>query len=244
MAGKDHFSDAEVSEILLRAAEIQENPGVVSGFSKDDLVKMAAEMGLSRDAVEAAINRQRSVARENPGRSFFGVPVGYEVEYTLPGEIPVERYDMVSRILGIGHHRNGVRQIGNILTGAYHRRMNYGIFTLTPQEGETNIKFRYVPLLPYFLTLHWILIGTLIVGSLLIANGGVSPIEGILGMVAALGVGWAAFAKLAQAGVAKTRELAKEMAQKLQEETVTLRDRLTEQPVTSQELGDNETQRT
>lgn len=244
MAGKDNFSESEVSEILLRAAEFQDTPSHANGFSRDDLVKMAAEMGLSREAVEAAIYRQRSDARVNPGRVFFGVPIGYEVEYTLPGEVPIERYDMISQILGTRHSKNGIRQIGTTLTGAYHKGLNYGTFTLTPQNGETTVKFRYVPLLPYFLTLHWILIGTLIVGILLMANGGLSPIEGILGMVTSLAIGWTAFASLARSGAKKTRQLAEEIAQRLQRETVTLRDRISEPKITTQDQGENETQRT
>lgn len=247
MAEKRVFSEAEISEIFMRAAKMQEEAPTedavyAPGFTRDELLRMATELGLDHEFIEAAIRQQGNSVVEKKGRTILGVPFGTEVEHIIEGEVPTDRYDLLAEVVGGSPTMRGpgVRQLGKSLTGPFHAGVASGTFTITPRDGRTRVRFRHSPLIAYFMTMHWIALLCLVAFPVSIGEGSIPVIPGLIAMFTCLALGWLAFGALARNGVEKTRARAAEVAERLQDEVDALRENLAKPTVSA--TGQAETQ--
>jgi len=233
MAERRVFSEKEVSEILLRAAKLQEQAPVeqatyAPGFTKDELLRVAAELGLSTEYLERAIRESDASVTETEGKVVLGVPFGTEIEHIIEGEVPVDRYDIIADAIGKmdAQAMLGVRQLGKTLTGPYKEGLNHATFTITPRDGRTRLRFRYSPFIAYFVTMHWMGLVSLVLFPILMGSGVLNVGQGLAGMLLGLAGGWAAWGAVARMGLDKMRRKADEVAAKLQDEVDALRTNL------------------
>jgi len=234
MSERRVFTESEISEILIRAAKLQEeapaeNATYAPGFTRDELLRMATELGLDHEFIEQAIRQQgASSVTETRGRTFLGVPFGTEVEHILDGEVPTDRYDLLAETIGgrALSRGQGIRQLGRSLTGPYVAGAAAGTFTVTPRDGRTRVRFRFSPYVAYFCTMHWIGLICLMLFPILIGNGKLPVAQGVISMLVGLGLGWMAFGALARDGLNTMKKKAADVADKLQEEVDALRENL------------------
>ena len=86
-----HFGDDEVTRILQKAAELQEqsvertsaNPG---GLTLDELREVAIEAGIDPRFVDQAAT-QEAAPLHMQGEAWAGAPYNWEVQASVPGEI-------------------------------------------------------------------------------------------------------------------------------------------------------------
>src|SRR5579859_3641216 len=85
------FSEKEVSEIMQRAAELQEKEqaGYARGVTRDELVRIAEELGVSPEVLTRAIDEQTERKARRPWQFVR------EEERVVDGEIDPNDFDLI-----------------------------------------------------------------------------------------------------------------------------------------------------
>lgn len=173
------FSEQEVAQIIKRAAEITEEgaePTYVPGVTREELEKIAAEVGVSASALERAINEARErTHKRGPLR------LTEEFERVVDGELDPSQFDVVLegvKTFGRGEPTLVGRSLrADAWTGAGQAHID-----VTSRNGRTKLKVKSNAFFEALMTLYPSFIATAITVGTLSAKG-----MGLLG--AAIGAG-------------------------------------------------------
>ncbi|RYG25055.1 hypothetical protein EON82_08485 [bacterium] len=214
---KSVFSEKEASEVLQRAARLQEEGGGASsyapGISRDELVRIATEAGISPDNLEAAIR----AASQNPAKRSF-LNLVEEVERVVDAELEPDDFDVLLDVAKPARtRRSPARQVGRTFTMQTNYRGSLYNVEVTSRNGRTRIRVSSMPLLAYLLSLHPALMISIIGTANMAAHGGgaAAALFGTLTML----VGALGFVGLARRGSNNTAELADKLEQRVREAT-------------------------
>ncbi len=224
MSGQQFFSEKEVGEIVKRAAELQERTGTdatryVPGVSREELARVAREMGIDSSYLDRAIQERL----EGPGDGtphVLGVAFAKEFEKVIPGELPLEDFDVVMEEIGPRRRSHFASQVGRMLTSQVTSGIGIGRLQVSSRDGRTRLRVRSFPLFAALITLYPAFIATIITCSNLAEHMPKSPGWWYLAIVAgAFVVGWSAFMALARRGHASIRDLTERIAARIAQTT-------------------------
>ncbi|MCC6404718.1 MAG: hypothetical protein IT207_11985 [Fimbriimonadaceae bacterium] len=197
------LSEAEVSEVLRAAAELQEASGkeYSAGVTLDELKRIAAEAGIAPEFLEQAIRspKPKTVAT-SPLR------LSEETEVVVDGEVAPENLDLLLTKMREKGKVDKFQQVGRSLTAEVTKSPMWARVELFSRGGRTRVKVKSSPFFPYFLGLHAPLIGACIAGPLVGSH--VNPITGILVAAATVATGLGLFQFFNRTSIRRSRELA------------------------------------
>lgn len=212
---REVFSEQQVSAILRRAVELSEKQneeGYTPGITKDELIRIAQEVGLSPEHLEQAIRE----AGSNPEfRKKFNLVE--EFEEVVDGEIPPENFDVLTPNLRTFGRGSGIRQIGRSLQGRVWTGGGTGSLTVTSRNGRTRIEGKSNPLGAVLLSLYPAFIGMVISAGVLGDNHLASYIPVAIAGFGAAGV--AGFFAMVRKGQEGMRKLVRDLRGVVEEET-------------------------
>jgi hypothetical protein len=139
--GGRRFTDKEVALVLRKASELHDRDGEGggSGLSLRDLEEIAAEVGISRDAVGRAVAHLDSrVGRRNP---LAGGPLTHRAIKALPGEL--DEAGMARLIRHVDSSSDGVGSVTEALGATRWTstdRFRTLQVSLTPERGQTTVQ--------------------------------------------------------------------------------------------------------
>jgi len=202
------YSEQEVAAILKRAVEITEEggPGYQPGVTRDELLKIAQEVGVPLAALEQALS-EAGAKRDVKGP----LQLTSEHERVVEGEIDPNQYDLI--IDGLKplqrRHSQAITQVGRKLTMQTWNGVGQSTIDITSREGRTRIHVRSSAIFQGLMTLYPAFIGSMV------AMGSLGE-RGMIGLGAAIAAGLTAigatmFGILTRKGHEKSRELADEL---------------------------------
>lgn len=117
------YSDKDVTRILRRAAELQEQAGSPArsgqGASREDLKRIGGEVGIDPAFIEAALAEglDAGVAADHQGQSrWLGAPPQYAIERVIPGQLTPESW---GTLVGMLNHHFKQSKAGKV-SGGFH----------------------------------------------------------------------------------------------------------------------------
>lgn len=241
MAKQPLYSESEITEIVRRAAELQEAgsaKGYVPGITGEELARMAAEVGIEPTYLEQALSEHQSGSDLAPKRRF-----GIEIERVFPVDIVPENFDLITdavRIMPLtaahGATSGGMTQVGRSLQGQVSGGWENPHFKITSRGGRTKLNVWTSNGTAIGLSCLWIvpLCITPVVGAL-----GNSLVGGLAAFGCAIG-SFLSYKWLVKKGNATTREVAKKLETAILEaaEASDLRQRLDEATEQTEETED------
>ncbi len=165
---KPVFSEREASEIILRASKLQEEEQIAytPGVTREELVRMAAELGVDPNVLERAITEQDQRREKRP------FSLIREEERVVEGEIDPGDFDLVLEQMKTRRsRRHPAVQIGKTLRAQAVSGGSLQNVEVTSRKGRTRISVKHFPFLPLFATLYPAFIGSLMAGGPLIGHG-------------------------------------------------------------------------
>jgi hypothetical protein len=218
------FSEQETSEVLQRAARLQESSSegaYTPGVTRDELERIAVEAGIDPKFIEKALV---DIDQNTPKKGWLNLSEEYE--RVVEGEVDPNDFDEILRDLkpaGRGGMR-GANQVGRTVSMQtfYDGAMCY--VEMTSRNGRTRVKVRSVPFMAYFMSLHpALLLGLAISISL---GKTVGALAGLFTFFAFMLTGIAGFAGLTKKGHRSAKKLVDVLEKRAEEETGRLRENL------------------
>jgi uncharacterized protein (DUF2267 family) len=181
---REIYSEAEVGKIMRRAVELQEtteNQQYTPGVTREELERIAGEMGISVFALEKAL---AEVQKQEPEkRSWFTLKT--EIEKVIDGELDPNDFDLVSAQLPQGNSQMQPAQVGRTLTARVQAGLGTAQVTVTSRGGRTKVKVDSFPVMPLVFGFQSAMFAS-IFGPLLISKGlfgaGVTVLAGLVGL--------------------------------------------------------------
>lgn len=204
------FSEQEVSAVVRRAIELQEQAGQESytpGVTSEELARVAKELGIEAKYLQQAVNEAGSTeSRKGP------LNLTEEFERVVDVEISPDDYDVLLKHLRpTGNRGNSFNQVGRTLTGQTWTGCSFAGFEITSKKGRTRIKMKSNPLFAWLVSIHPATIATI---GILGGFGGHGKIWlGLLIASTLLFVAWLAFQTLLKAGHKKARLVTDRLAE-------------------------------
>jgi hypothetical protein len=139
--GSRRFTDKEVAIVLRKASELEdrEGEGGGSGLSLEELEDIAAEVGISREAMSRAVAHLD--ARSKRLRPLSGGPLTHRAIQAVPGELDedararlIEYVNSTSDMIGATSDALGSTQWTSV------DRFRSTQVSITPGRGETNVQ--------------------------------------------------------------------------------------------------------
>lgn len=202
-----------MTAIIKRAVQIQEREPAStysSGITKDELERIAGEVGISREALEKAIRDQAGL----PATTKFKWV--QETSRVLDGEVAPENFDVITPYLGM-QGRAGVVQLGRSIQGSVTTGMTTSNVQISSRNGRTKVDVRSLPVLPVVFGGQLAFFGCMF-GSILGSSGQVNPVVGAGMVVAGIASGLFTLIKGTIWGHQKSAELAQKVTDALAEE--------------------------
>ncbi|MCB0826248.1 MAG: hypothetical protein KDC26_08665 [Armatimonadetes bacterium] len=169
MADDKIFSEKEASDILIRAAKLQEElpeegDEYIPGLTLSELKKMAKELGVDEKYVLRAIERPPaggfSIKEKKPEENFFGTPFSREYEAVIEGELPPEHFDVIIEDLQFSNtmkqrrHTMTPVQIGRSVHAQIWGGLTRGQFQMSSRNGRTRMKMKTNPFFSFFVSMY------------------------------------------------------------------------------------------
>ncbi|MEQ1823103.1 MAG: hypothetical protein ABL949_11375 [Fimbriimonadaceae bacterium] len=208
---KQIYSESEISKILQTAAKIQEQESASAyspGVTFEELQRIAAECGISEDALKLALTQPEQKSEE----SFMNLVETHE--RVFDGELDLDRLDEVVEALGPNVKLQFSQQLGRSMKARLTSGTVFGDLEISSRNGRTKLRFRQTPFVAYFAGLHGPLILSFVIGAGMMGKGYVWP--GLMTVIALLTVGGLIFRTLAQGGKKKARKLVDEVSVAIQ----------------------------
>lgn len=207
------FSEQEVTDIIRRAVEISErgsNPVYQPGVTRAELEHIAAEVGVSVEALHQAIT-EAGLRTDKRG----WLHLTEEFERVVEGELDPDRFDLV--VEDLKSFRNAgqpsMAQIGRRMTMSAWTGVGQAKVDVTSRNGRTTLKVKSNALLQALMTLHPGLIATMItVGAM--SEQGLGLVGGAIG-VGVMTLSTAAFAWLTKRGHRRAEEIADNLRERI-----------------------------
>jgi hypothetical protein len=169
----DHvFSEQEVGEIVQRAAKLQETSAerglsYTPGVTREQLERVAAEVGVEREFLDRAISERLSAA--GPGR---GLALRREEERIVAGELDPSNFDLIlTEVRARGRRRHPAAQIGRTLQAQVWTGAGLANLQVTSRNERTRIRLRRFPLFEILGTLYPTFMVSVVGGSALASAG-------------------------------------------------------------------------
>lgn len=160
------FSEQEASEILQKAAKMQEDqghgPSYTPGITVEELQRIAAEAGIDPAVLESAMKSDKE--RKPDTRLTF------EMERVLQGELDPSEFDVILEALGPTHRRQGVTQVGRTVSGTIWTGAGHTTVSVNSRNGRTRLSMKANPFFAFFIVLYPLFVGSIIM-SAAIAEG-------------------------------------------------------------------------
>ncbi len=213
------FSEQEATTIIRRAVELQEESAAgsyVPGISREELARIAAEVGVEPRFLEEAILAGGEVeSKKGP------LHLTEEFERVIPGELDPQDFDKVATEIrpfsNIG--QVGVAQIGRSLSASAWTGISQAKVEVTSRGGRTRLKVKSMPFLAIFGGFYPAMMGAIISAA---AMGEAGHVAAGLGVAAGLLVaGFVAFRGLLHAGHRASKRLAERLKNVIAKETAT-----------------------
>jgi len=158
--GKRIFSEQEASEILQRAAKLQEDDrdshsSYTPGITEDELERIAHEAGIDPNFLRRAMEKITPAEKTNTK-----VQLEQVNERVVEGEIEPENFDIVIEDVKAiqrqykGNHQGGIQQIGRRIFGNVMCGPAIGKMNITSRNGRTRIEVRTGAFMPLFIPLY------------------------------------------------------------------------------------------
>jgi hypothetical protein len=214
---KHVFSEKEASEVLQRAARLQEERGGASsyapGISHDELVRIATEAGIAPENLEAAIH----AASQNPAKRSF-LNLVEEVERVVDAELDPENFDvLLDAAKPTRQRRHPARQVGRTFSMQTNYRGSLYNIEVTSRNGRTRIRVASMPFLAYLMSLHPAIFITILGAGPMAGHGNGAAAAAFA--LAVIMIGIMAFVALARRGSNNTAELADRLETAVREAT-------------------------
>ncbi len=158
--GKRIFSEQEASEILQRAAKLQEDdresdPAYTPGITAEELERIAHEAGIDPNFLRRALEKAEPAEKTNTK-----VQLEQVFERVVEGEIEPENFDVVIEDVKAvqrqykGGNQGGIQQIGRRIFGNVMCGPAIGKMNITSRNGRTRIEVRTGAFMPLFIPLY------------------------------------------------------------------------------------------
>jgi hypothetical protein len=214
------FSEQEVAEIIQRAAELTEEGhqagGYTPGITRDELRRIALEVGVSPEALDHAIQERLANV---PSERRSGFRFVEEFERVLDGELSPENFDVilenVKPLSNIGQPH--AAQIGRTLRASAWTGVSQATIEVSARNGRTKLKVRSNAFFAALMSLYPAVMGSVISGGALGEAGLGWAASAAVG--AFLAAGAFAFFRLVKAGHRRAGELANRIAAVISEQT-------------------------
>ena len=217
--GSRRFTDREVALVLKRASEIDERSDARSGsggLSLNDLTEIAAEVGISNDALRRAV---ATLDQRRAGASpWEGAPLVRRAVRAVPGELgEADVAELMRRVDASAEGAGSITEaLGSVRWSASDRFVGTQV-TVTPRDGQTTIEVAEktparLRRVVHFIPAVWGLVGAL---PLLEATGGSLPTIAAGGLAVLLGgaIGRGVFSFLSNRSERRVRALTAELAE-------------------------------
>jgi hypothetical protein len=146
MSSERLYTEKEISAILQRSGELHAEQGKTEtqGLTLRELQQIAAEVGISADAVASAANELEQAGHPKQGASWAGFPTKLEFDRIVQGEISEEMWPEVAAALNDTFGVVGVSgQVGRMMEWTYSDRKTSQLqVSLIPKDGQTKIRIR------------------------------------------------------------------------------------------------------
>jgi len=217
MSDKRVFSEKEASDVLQRAARLQEERGGGSsyapGVTNDELVRIATEAGIDPENLEAAIR----AANAAPAKKSF-LNLIEENERVVDAELDPADFDVILEVAKPARtRRHPVGQVGRTLTMQTRYRGSLYNVEVASRNGRTRIRVSSNPFIAYLMSLHPAILLSFFGGMNMAAQG--DRTGALAFALAVVMTGMFAFVALARRGNAKTAELAEKIEERVREAT-------------------------
>lgn len=239
MADRKIYSEKEATDIILKAAKLQEDcpdedesESYVPGLTEDELKRMAKELGVEEKYVLRALESRGSYKSNLTEKKALGVVWGTEIERVIDGELPPENFDVVLEELATSQNFNNHRgyyqpvQVGRSLTGPIMRGMAMGRMQLSSRNGRTRLSVKTSAFIPFMTILYPALLFGLIPTAILLGERKVNPAIVLPLLAVFWGLAWIIFTAVQNSSQKKMVEKVDLIAEKVAAETESLRSRL------------------
>ncbi|HMS54549.1 MAG TPA: hypothetical protein PKA27_04040 [Fimbriimonadaceae bacterium] len=165
------FSEQQVTEIIRRAVAIQEQGSqqgkdYTPGITREELERIAKEVGVSVDALRQAIEESKSPTK----RKLFA-PME-EFERVIDGELDPNDFDVVASLLrGNTTSRAPITQVGRSIGGQTWVAPTLTHVDVTSRSGRTRVKVKPTIFGPFMLGAYPGIMGAILTGALLGEKG-------------------------------------------------------------------------
>lgn len=138
------YGEKEISALLKRAAEIQDEKGVTvtTGLSLAEVQQLAAEVGIDPQHIEAALAEMDRREEAPQKANIWGGPVSYSQERVIEGDVTEEMWEsMVAEIRRAFKDTGEVHQWGQSLEWTHSGKSgDQANVTITPRDGRTKVR--------------------------------------------------------------------------------------------------------
>ncbi|MEO7453968.1 MAG: hypothetical protein ABIV13_04315 [Fimbriimonadales bacterium] len=207
------FSEQEVSEILRRAVELTDagdDREYIPGVTKDELLRIAEEVGVSPEALKRAILES---GKTDSKRGLLHLTE--EFERVVEGELDPGQFDVLAEgIKPLGNAgQPAIAQVGRKLVMSAWTGVGQAKIEVTSRNGRTSMKVKSNALFQGLMTLHPTFIASLITVASMSERG-----MGLFGMAIGAGlmtVGFGSFTWLTKLGHRKAEKLADDLQERI-----------------------------
>jgi hypothetical protein len=224
------FSEQEVSAVVRRAVELQENAGQESytpGVTPEELERIAAELGIEPRFLQQAIFEANTTeSKKGP------LNLTEEFERVVDTELSSDDFDVLLKYLRPIGHRHPITQIGRTLTGSAWTGCSMANVEVSSKGGRTRVKVKSNPFFAWLVTLHPAFISSLLLFAFLGKAGLVWLAIGLVALIAVIAS--VAFQAMVKAGHKSAKGLTEKLAASVAEAQPSLRDNLAK-PVSNNE---------
>jgi hypothetical protein len=144
------YSEQEASEILQKAAKMQEaqavGPDYTPGITFDELQRIAAEAGIDPKVLQQAL-AEGSTPKEKAKWPF-------EIERVLEGELAADDFDVVLDAMGPANRRYPITQVGRTLSGSVWTGTGMTAVQVSSRNGRTRLSMKANPFFSLFTVLY------------------------------------------------------------------------------------------
>lgn len=212
------FSEKEATEIVQRAARLHEaafesSTPYTPGITRDELIRVAREIGVDPKFVEQAI-----VEGSAPESKKGVLHLTEEFEQVVQGELDPERFDLVLDELKVMNRHQGVgaTQVGRTLQATHWTGLSQAQVQITSRSGRTRVNVKSNALFAWLFALHPAFILSVIA---LASTGEHGMIATGLAITAGLAAaGWTGFRALLKKGHQRAGELAERLSRTIAED--------------------------
>ncbi len=211
MGNRKYFSEQEVTRIIKRAVEVQQNELATKseytpGVSLEELERIAGEIGVSPEALARAVAEG---GEGKPKRSMIRFRESYE--RVVSGELDPMDFDVVtSACKPMGTNQStGAQQVGRNLKIKSWTGVGEAVVDVSSRKGRTKIEVTSSPVVPIMASLYPCTFAAIFAG---IGVGTINPLAGVATSMAVLGLGAWGTLKMLSANHRRAKELADKIA--------------------------------